>query len=153
VAEGWRGIRVALRSDARYLSSIRAIVREATALVGLSSLEASDVELAVTEGCSNVIRHCYGDCPDERIDIVLTFADDRFEVRIDDYGTYVDPEQIKGRDLDDVKPGGLGVHLMKKVMDEVTYEKNGWGGTSLILCKHLPRAHGSVPPAQEKSGA
>jgi anti-sigma regulatory factor (Ser/Thr protein kinase) len=67
-------------------------------------------------------------------------------VRIDDYGQFVDPAQIKSRPLDDVRPGGLGVHLMQKVMDEVTYAKNRWGGTSLTLRKRLAR------PAHENPG-
>jgi anti-sigma regulatory factor (Ser/Thr protein kinase) len=84
-----------------------------------------------------VIRHCYCNADNERIDLVFTFLRDVYEVRIDDYGTFVDPSQIKSRRLEDVRPGGLGVHLMKKVMDEVTYTKNRWGGTSLVMRKRL----------------
>ena len=51
----------------------------------------------------------------------------------------MDPKHIKGRDLDDLKPGGLGVHLMRRAMDEVIYEENGWGGTTLILRKRVRR--------------
>jgi anti-sigma regulatory factor (Ser/Thr protein kinase) len=139
MAEGWQGIRISMTSDARYLEALRTVIREATGLAGLTEDDLSDVQLAVTEGCANVIRHCYHGCPDERIDVVLTFADERFEVRIDDYGKFVDPRHIKGRDLDDLKPGGLGVHLMRRAMDEVIYEKNGWGGTTLILRKRVRR--------------
>ncbi|MHC4134842.1 MAG: ATP-binding protein [Planctomycetota bacterium] len=139
MADGWQGIRISLTSDARYLEALRAVIREATGLAGLTEDDLSDVQLAVTEGCANVIRHCYHGCPDERIDVVLTFGEDRFEVRIDDYGKFVDPKHIKGRDLDDLKPGGLGVHLMRRAMDEVIYEKNGWGGTTLILRKRVRR--------------
>jgi len=139
VVRGWQGIRIAVHSDVRYLSAIRTMIREATELAGLDRGETSEVELAVTEGCANVIRHCYENCPDEQIDLTLTFRDEHFEIRIDDYGEFVDPVHIKSRDLDDVKPGGLGVHLMHNVMDEVKYEKNRWGGTSLTLRKHVAR--------------
>jgi anti-sigma regulatory factor (Ser/Thr protein kinase) len=139
MADGWQGIRISLASDARYLEALRAVIREATGLAGLTEDDLTDVQLAVTEGCANVIRHCYHGCPDERIDIILTFEEERFEVRIDDYGKFVDPKHIKGRDLDDLKPGGLGVHLMRRAMDEVIYEKNGWGGTTLILRKRVCR--------------
>lgn len=140
MADGWQGIRISLNSDARYLEALRTVIREVTGLAGLTEDDLSDVQLAVTEGCANVIRHCYHGCPDERIDVVLTFGKERFEVRIDDYGKFVDPKHIKGRDLDDLKPGGLGVHLMRRAMDEVIYEKNGWGGTTLILRKQVRRA-------------
>jgi anti-sigma regulatory factor (Ser/Thr protein kinase) len=138
VAEAWQGIRLSFRSQSRYLGPIRTVVKEATALAGLEEEEAGEVVLAVQEGCTNVIRHCYKECPDERIDLVLSFTDEALEIRIDDYGRFVDPTKIRGRKLDDVRPGGLGVHLMKKVMDEVEYRANAWGGTSLTLVKRLP---------------
>jgi len=140
VAKRWHGIRVAIPSDARYLGPVRAIVRAAAAFAGFDRDASSEIELAVTEGCSNVIRHCYGNCDSERIDLVFTLETGLFEVRIDDYGKFVDPSRIKSRPLDDVRPGGLGVHLMHKLMDDVTYEKNRWGGTSLTLRKRCAGA-------------
>ena len=71
------------------------------------------------------------------------FAGDEFEIRIDDYGKFVDPGKIRGRDLKDVKPGGLGVHLMRKVMDRLEYRRNAHGGTSLVMAKRLPSPAGS----------
>jgi anti-sigma regulatory factor (Ser/Thr protein kinase) len=139
MAEGWRGIRVTIPSDVRYLEPVRTMIRETAALAGLARDAAAEVELAVTEGCANVIRHCYCNSDRERIDLVFTFASDAYEVRIDDYGTFVDPSRIRSRPLDDVRPGGLGVHLMQKAMDEVTYTKNRWGGTSLTMRKRLAR--------------
>ena len=139
MAEGWRGIRVTIPSDVRYLEPLRTMIQETAALAGLERDAAAEVELAVTEGCANVIRHCYANSDRERIDLVFTFSPDLYEVRIDDYGKFVDPAKIKSRPLQDVRPGGLGVHLMKKVMDEVSYTKNRWGGTSLTMRKRLAR--------------
>ena len=133
----WQGIRLSFHSHPRYLVPIRTIVKEATELVGIEEEEAQKVVLAVQEGCANVIRHCYKDQPDKRIDIILTFSEGELEIRIDDYGEWVDPASIKSRELDDVKPGGLGVHLMNTVMDKVEYRKNEWGGTSLVLIKRV----------------
>lgn len=144
MASGWRGIRIAIPSDVSYLEPVRTMIQEAAALAGLDRDAAAQVQLAVTEGCANVIRHCYNNATNERIDLVFTFGPDLFEVRIDDYGKFVDPSRIKSRPLDEVRPGGLGVHLMHKVMDEVTYTKNSWGGTSLTMKKKVVR------PAQEK---
>lgn len=142
MAKGWQGMRLAMRSHARYLEPVRTVVREVTLLAGFGEEETAEVVLAVTEGLTNVIRHCYGNCPDERIDLTFTFGSREFEVRIDDYGKYVDPRKIRGRDLRDVKPGGLGVHLMRKVMDRLEYLRNAHGGTSLVMAKRLPGAGG-----------
>jgi len=139
MAEGWRGIRFTIRSDMAYLEPIRTIVRECTGLLGFEESEGDEVVLAVQEACTNVIRHCYKECPKERIDFRITFGDQELEIQIIDYGAFVDPTRIKSRDLDDVRPGGLGVHLMRKVMDEVIYERNESGGTTLTLRRRVMR--------------
>lgn len=138
MGEAWQGIRLSFRSHPRYLDPLRAMVKELTGLVGLDEDESAKVVLAVQEAMANVIRHCYKDCPDERIDVIFSFTDQQVEIRIDDYGKWVDPATIKGRDLDDVRPGGLGVHLMNTVMDKVEYKRNEWGGTSLTMIKRAP---------------
>ena len=56
-------------------------------------------------------------------------------LELDDRGTFVDPSRIASRPLDQVRPGGLGVHLMKSTMDVVEYRKNAYGGTTLVLEK------------------
>jgi len=55
---------------------------------------------------------------------------------------------MKGRELDDVKPGGLGLHFINSVMDKVEYRKNKWGGTTLILQKRVE----VTAPAQDEFG-
>jgi anti-sigma regulatory factor (Ser/Thr protein kinase) len=84
--------------------------------------------------------------------MVLTFTEDTLEIRIDDYGEFVDPTEIQSRQLDDVRPGGLGVHLMKKVMDSVEYAANAWGGTSLTLVKRLRCGQREADEDSEYSG-
>lgn len=152
MARGWQGVRVAMRSDAQYLEPVRTVIKEVTLLAGFGEEETAEIVLAVTEGLTNVIRHCYGNCPDERIDLTLTFGADEFEIRIDDYGKFVDPGKIRGRDLGDVKPGGLGVHLMRKVMDRLEYRRNAHGGTSLVMAKRLPRGVGTGGRRKESKG-
>jgi anti-sigma regulatory factor (Ser/Thr protein kinase) len=144
--EFWQGIRVTVASDPRYLAPLRTLVFESLLIAGIDEEEAHKVVLAVQEACTNVIRHCYECREDERIDIVMTFEPDRLEIRIDDWGEWVDPDNIQSRDLEDVKPGGLGVHLMQSTMDVVEYRKNEWGGTSLVMIKNLeaPEDRGAV---------
>ena len=54
-----------------------------------------------------------------------------------DYGKVVDPAEICSRDLEDVRPGGLGVHIIKECMDSMEYCPAEGGGTVLILTKAL----------------
>lgn len=133
-------IKVSVESDPRYLGPLRVVITEATGILGLDEELNNQIVLAVTEACANIIRHCYGGSPGERIDVTLRFGGDRFEVRIDDYGEFVDPSCMKGRELEDVKPGGLGLHFINSVMDDVAYRKNDWGGTTLTMVKRIERA-------------
>ena len=52
-------------------------------------------------------------------------------------GNGADPSRICSRPLDEVRPGGLGVHLIRSTMDVVEYKQNGHGGTTLTLVKHV----------------
>ena len=133
-------IKVSVESDPKYLGPLRTVIAEATGILGLDEELTGQIVLAVTEACSNVICHCYDSSSGERIDVTLRFGPSRFEVRVDDYGDFVDPSCMKGRDLEDVKPGGLGLHFIHTVMDEVEYLKNAWGGTTLTMVKHIERA-------------
>lgn len=137
MADEVRGIRVSIPSHPRFLAPVRDLAAWSAEQAGFGCEDTEAITLAVTEGCTNVIRHCYGGKHNERIDVDISFSTRALTIRIDDYGTFVDPASIHSRDLDEVRPGGLGVHLMQQVMDQVRYERNAWGGTSLTLMKHI----------------
>ncbi|MFQ5844874.1 MAG: ATP-binding protein [Planctomycetota bacterium] len=140
MAEPGDAILVSVPSHPRFLGPLRELVLWSAKQEGFHRELAEEVTLAVTEGFSNVIRHCYGDRHDRRIDVELAFLDGGIQIRIDDYGEFVDPDRIRSRELREVRPGGLGVYFMRQVMDEVSYERNSWGGTRLTLVKQLKGA-------------
>ena len=61
---------------------------------------------------------------------------DRVRFTLRDYGRSCDPEKIRSRALEDVRPGGVGVHIIKQIFDEVTYQPCA-RGTKLVLEKKL----------------
>jgi anti-sigma regulatory factor (Ser/Thr protein kinase) len=130
-------LRVSVPSDPVYLGPLRTVISESTDILGLDEEVTNKIVLAVTEACANIIRHCYGGEPGQRIDVTLRFGPGFYEVQIDDYGEFVDPAEMKGRELDDVKPGGLGLHFIHSVMDGVEYRQNRWGGTTLTMRKNI----------------
>ena len=132
-------VEVALPSHPKYLPLVRALVEETAEVAGFSNEERQRIALGVTEGITNVMRHGYGGSTDQRIDLVLSAPAGSFRIEIRDYGSFVDPEEIRSRPLEAVRPGGLGVHLMKATMDSVEYERNDQGGTTLTLTKRLDR--------------
>jgi anti-sigma regulatory factor (Ser/Thr protein kinase) len=128
------GIR--LTSDPRYLPLVRAVVDQAAVLVGIGGDDRFRVLLAVTEAVSNVIRHVYKDRHDQPIELGVRAAPGTLTIEVVDHGRFVDPARIASRPLDDLRPGGLGVHLIRSTMDVVEYKQNPHGGTTLTLVKH-----------------
>jgi sigma-B regulation protein RsbU (phosphoserine phosphatase) len=117
---------------AESLKLVRRAVSETSTACGFSHEQCQDLVLAVDEACQNVVRHAYG-CADrgdqgERGDqsegdiaVDLRREKGSFVILIRDYAPTVDVKKIKPRDLDDVRPGGLGVHFIREVMDTVEH--------------------------------
>jgi len=133
-------------SDPANLAQVRVAVEAGGRQAGFDQKECAAMALAVDEALANVIRHAYGGLLDKQIKIgieQLNELDDRrgIMICIRDFGKSVDPSKIKGRELSDIRPGGLGVHIMREVMDEVVFECQPEGGTLLRMTKyhHRPR--------------
>ena len=131
---------VTIKSHPRHLPVARALVRQAAAAAALDEQSAYDLTLAVDEACANIIRHAYQNDPSQDITITATVNDDAIEFRIRDFGRQVDPACIKPRDLDDVRPGGLGCVFIRRAFDEIAYDTNFPSGTELRLIRHRRRA-------------
>jgi anti-sigma regulatory factor (Ser/Thr protein kinase) len=144
-------IRLELTSDAGVLSGVRDQIHDWALPRGWSNVQAAEVSLAVDEALTNVIRHAYGSRPGQPIELDLCSVVDPthgegLEVRIRDYGKQVDPAQIRGRSLDEVRPGGLGVHIIHAMMSAVSYEQAPGGGMLLIMRKYRDHVAGSGDP-------
>lgn len=120
------------------LQETRRVVRGVLAEAGASDDCARDVVLAVDEACQNVIRHAYG--PERSGDIELTIErdGDALVVTVVDWAPRVDPQQIRPRELDDVRPGGLGTFLIQEVMDAADFVEPPPGcGNLLRMVKRI----------------
>ena len=131
-------IRFASRPD--QLPEVRSVVRKALKTRGYVPDVSNCIVLAIDEACANIIKHAYG----ERLtgDIVLEILSNSSETifRLTDFAPSVDKKTIRSRDLEDVRPGGLGVHFIHEVMDEVEFLEPPEGiGNILEMRKKLPR--------------
>jgi len=102
------------------LCLVRALLKRASEIAGCNSDLAEKLVLAVNEACMNVIQHAYkGDYSGEIVLEILN-NDNRLLFRVKDYAAPIDLECVKHRDLDDIRPGGLGTFFIKEIMDECT---------------------------------
>lgn len=137
-------IKIELVSDPAYLCGAREFVSCIAHRVGFDDMACSKIALAVDEAMCNVIRHGYKRESGRPIWITIhpTWPEGEdpgaLEIVIEDEGVQVDPDRIVGRDLSDIRPGGLGVHIMREVMDFVEYSKRSTRGMCLRMGKKAP---------------
>ena len=139
-----RVLNLDITSDVAELPTVRDAFRAWTAKHGWTEQQTADIVLAVDEALSNVIRHGYDGEPNHKIEIRARTRNDPargkgLEIRIRDFGKQVPLDRIQGRDLDDLRPGGLGVHIMRSVMASVEYSHAEGGGMQLVMRKYQRR--------------
>ena len=132
-------LRFEMLSQPRYLSAVRAMLMSLTQRFGFDEHDGNQISLAVDEALCNVINHGYSRRDDGRIWVSVWPIRDPAGLKfvIEDIGRQVNVDEIKPRNLDDIRPGGLGVHIIREVMDEVVYEQRSEGGMRLTLVKHI----------------
>ena len=131
-------IKIELHSNPMLLTSIRGLIVGLGERFGFTADETAHIALAVDEALANVIRHGYESRVDGKIWITCTMEEGpppRLTIEIEDEGNQVDPAMIKGRPLDEIRPGGLGVHIMREVMDRCEFSERAQSGMRLILEK------------------
>lgn len=151
-------LRLQMVSDPVYLSGAREMVASVAKRLGFTEEACGQIALAVDEALCNVIRHGYERRRDGPIWLsVWPLPSDNghasgMRIVVEDEAKQVEPEQIKSRDLDEVRPGGLGVHIIRQVMDEVSFEKRENVGMRLTLVKRKPKDD-KAPTAGRTGGA
>ena len=103
------------------LKLVRSAVFDTSIHSGCSDPIARDIVIAVDEACQNIIRHAYKGSPDGEVVLDICREGANLVLNLRDYADKVDVSKIKPRDLDDIRPGGLGTHFIREVMDEVTF--------------------------------
>jgi len=134
---------LAICSDPENLAFVRRAVERMARQEGFDAGDVDGIVLATDEAIANVMKHGYEGRKDCTIHVRLERIAGRegrrgLQMTVRDHGKQVDPAMIKGRDLNDVRPGGLGVHIIRSVMDEVEYTCPSDGGMQLRMVKYLP---------------
>ena len=138
---------LALYSNPKWLSVVRGTVERLTKTLGFPIAQCRSITRAVDEALTNIVRHSYGNRLDQPIAMYFRRAQRRhegevqhgLEILLCDRDPEVDASKLKGRPLEEIRPGGLGMHLIHQAMD--TVEFTGKGPTNrLRLVKYLAPA-------------
>jgi len=130
-------IHLSIKSHPENLKHMRNMVTNALLKTKVSKQDSQTIILAVDEACSNKIKHGYKNDYNQQIDLFIKVETKSVTISIIDNGSKFDISSIKPRDVDDIKPGGLGIHIIKKVMDSVEYSKTSQGFNKITMVKKL----------------
>ena len=123
-----KSLNLKIPSRTEQLSVVREFVSEAARRFGFQEELVNKIALAVDEACTNIIKHSYEYSPNREIEISIKTMDASFEVIIADNGKSFEPGGVKiphmREYLTHYRKGGLGMYLMRSLMDKVEYKKS-----------------------------
>ena len=150
-----KNVHLKIPGDPYYLGLIRKVIVEFLSQSGIGEEEAYKVEMAVDEACANVMEHAYSEMKKEKtpiplrrqddfnpaVDLDIKLDKDKVSITIRDYGEKFDFEKSGKIDLDkfmkEMRTRGLGVFLIKNLMDSADYTHKPGLGNELKLVKYL----------------
>lgn len=120
---------ISVQASTKHLANVRDFVAKHASELGFKKQDVADIRLAVDEAYTNIIKHSYKNDPQKSVDIDLGYDEDKFWISLMDTGNAFDPSNYKKPDIEKSikkgKKGGVGVYLIRKLMDEVTYSRQG----------------------------
>ena len=126
-------LKLELRSHPTLLCVLRGALEPLMENLGFSEEHNRAIIRAVDEAVSNIMRHSYHGRPDQPIEVYCNRLERRtnsdtekgIEILLFDCGPAVDTTKIEPRPLDEIRPGGLGLHIIRASMDSVQYKRAG----------------------------
>jgi serine/threonine-protein kinase RsbW len=119
--------KLVVNASTRRLAEVRQFVADKAMHFGFDEKQISDIRLAVDEACTNIIKHAYKYDESQNVEIRLKLLNNKLCVSLTDTGNAFDPNKYSKPDIREQmkskKRGGVGVYLIRKLMDDVEYLK------------------------------
>ena len=122
------------------LKEVRVFSREVLEKLKLSNDLKEELVLAIAEAAQNIVKHAFKNNANanELMVVQISCENKKLEIAFYDRGTPVDPKKVKHREIDNVKPGGLGTFFIQEIMDAVEFrDGNKPWINHLVLTKQL----------------
>ena len=126
-------IKMEVTANPEYVSIIRLTVSGIANKVGFSLDDIEDIKVAVSEACTNAIKHSL----DDKFLVEFSILNNGLSIEVQDKGTGYDVDSLQEPDLANPKEGGLGLFIIKTLMDEVNTIANTDEGTTIKMTKYL----------------
>lgn len=151
-------LKLHLESNPEALCLVRATLERATELLHFQDRDSRAIVRSVDEALANVLRHAYKGKRGLPIEISCWKLHEGkvtngspttgIEILLEDSGITPDPAKLKGRDLEDIRPGGLGLHFIRQSMDRVEFGRRK-RKNQLRMIKYLSPATQLTKPEGE----
>ena len=122
------------------LKDVRTFCREVFEKLHIEQNLKEELVLAIAEAAQNIVKHAYQDNPDteDKMVVQISCNENKLQIGFYDMGTPVDPTKVKHREIDNVKPGGLGTFFIQEIMDAVEFKDGNKPWINhLVLTKKL----------------
>ena len=122
------------------LKDVRTFCREVFEKLHIEQNLKEELVLAIAEAAQNIVKHAYKDNPDteDKMVVQISCNENKLQIGFYDMGTPVDPTKVKHREIDNIKPGGLGTFFIQEIMDAVEFKDGNKPWINhLILTKKL----------------
>ena len=133
---------VKIPSQTSYLALVRDLTKKMAEAAGFPAATADQVALAVDEATTNIIEHAYRGAADQEIELRFEDRGPEFRVELIDTGHMVDPRTVPrvdlGKFVTERRTGGLGMHLMEKIMDSVTFRRSARRNVCALVKRKEP---------------
>ena len=126
-------IKMEITANPAYVSIIRLTTSGIANKVGFCMDDIEDLKVAVSEACTNAIKHS----SDDRFTIIYTMIENGLLIEIIDNGNGYDTSSINEPDIENLKESGMGLFIIEALMDEVSIESQEGKGTSIKMTKYL----------------
>ena len=122
-------IKMEITANPAYVSIIRLTTSGIANKVGFCMDDIEDLKVAVSEACTNAIKHS----SDDRFTIIYTMIENGLTIEIIDNGNGYDTSSINEPDIENLKESGMGLFIIEALMDEVSIESQEGKGTSIVF--------------------
>ena len=126
-------IKMEISANPEYVSIIRLTTSGIANKVGFCLDDIEDLKVAISEACTNAIKHSLED----RFTIIYTIIEKGLTIEIIDNGKGYNTKEVSEPDLDNLKESGMGLFIIESLMDKVNVESIEGKGTSIKMTKYL----------------
>ncbi|MDR0853544.1 MAG: ATP-binding protein [Clostridiales Family XIII bacterium] len=117
-----------------YVGTVRLTLSSLASSVGFDIEAIEDIKVAVSEACTNIIRHAH-EGEEYNYGVTCEVEDGKITISVEDDGRGYDVGQYEEPDLDEINEGGLGIFIIKALMDEVSITSEVGVGTHIKMTK------------------